>query len=63
VVAVRVVGDTVQITQDGLLLRTHRHQVHDGLHRDAAPFGDSRPPLDAEVLGDLLVVWECAQLR
>ena len=30
VVGVRVVGDTVQITQDGLLLRTHRAR-HDKL--------------------------------
>ncbi len=30
VVGVRVVGDTVQITQDGVLLRTHRAR-HDKL--------------------------------
>jgi hypothetical protein len=36
--------------------------VHDGLHRHPAPFGDARPGLDAEVLGDLLVVGQRLQL-
>jgi hypothetical protein len=36
-------------------------EVHQGSHRHAAPFGDARPALDAEVLCDLLVVLQHSQ--
>ena len=38
------------------------HQVEDVAHRHAAPLGDTGPALDAEVLRDLLVVWQRPQL-
>jgi hypothetical protein len=35
---------------------------HDRLHLHATPFGDARPGLDAEVLADLVVVWQRLQV-
>jgi hypothetical protein len=59
---VRVVVDALvgcfieRVEDDPLRVGERPDEIDDGRHRDAAPLGDSRPPLDAEVLGYLLVV-------
>ena len=64
VVVEALVGAVAErIEDDPLRLRLRLDQIDDRLHRDAAPLRDAGPALDAEVLRDLLVVGQRAQLR
>src|SRR5690625_1599680 len=51
-----------RVERPPLGLRQRFDDVHDGLHRHPAPFGHPRPGLNAEVLGDLIVVGQLFEL-